>query len=100
MNVATKALHLTPECDRLVAVSGESQRIGAFFAWLTHDRDPQIELCERADRGDQLWPVSRSIEQLLAEYFEIDLDKVEAERRMLLSAVRLDHTLTEEPHDG
>jgi len=45
--------------------------------------DPQCELEE-----DELVLIRKSIEQLLAEYFEIDLQKVEEERRTILEHIR------------
>lgn len=77
----------TPELDRLKAVSEQSQIIGAFLDWLQCDTDlticEQVESHRRSD--DTLYlPASIGIEELLARYFEIDLAKIESERRTLL----------------
>ena len=85
--IAAKADELATECARLVKVSAESQKLGAFLEWLRGEKG--YELGEW-DKYDRLMPVSRRTEDLLAEYFGIDLEQVERERRMLLSALRLD----------
>lgn len=38
--------------------------------------------------GDEYTPAHKSIEQILAEYFDIDLAKIEAEKRAMLEALR------------
>jgi len=75
----------TTECDKLAAVSGDSQTIGAFLDWLQSEKG--YTLCD-VDRHDRFTPVSDGTQALLAEYFEIDLNKVEQERRGLLAALR------------
>lgn len=68
------------------AVQSKSQAIGEFLDLFC--REKGYSLCELV--GDQYEPVSRSIETLLAEYFEIDLKKVEDERRAILAHIRGD----------
>ena len=77
----------TPELDKMSIVQDKSQAIGQFIEWLG-ERDPQLYLCECAKEEEGFFPVYPSIEKLLAEYFEIDLNKVEKERRELLDYVR------------
>lgn len=80
----TPARPATPELERMSAVSDESQRIGEFLDWLVaHSR---IVLARY--RGDQLVPDYTDINALLAQYFKIDLDKIEKERRALLEHMR------------
>ena len=62
-----------PECDKLLEVKGDSQVIGEFLEWYRAQG-------ARTRRG--------SIEQVLANYFEIDLRRVEQERSALLEAIR------------
>ena len=71
-----------PECDKIVAVHDQSQKLGEFLDWL---REQGWELCEIWDDG--WYPIHKPAEQLLAEFFGIDLNKVEAERRALLEAI-------------
>lgn len=80
-----------PECEKMNAVSEDSNKIGAFLDWLNNEQcvvlaryydDVECENCEETSK--QLLPIRLSIEELLAEYFDIDLDKVEKERREIL----------------
>ena len=69
-----------PETDKLVAVSKDSQKIGVFLDWLQENEIVLARYCER----DDLHPLRQTIESLLAEYFEIDLNKVEKEKRAII----------------
>ena len=73
-----------PECNKMLEVQDQSQTIGEFLDWLLHDKGAEIAEW----RGDQLFPMRGSIESLLAEFFEIDLEKVEKERRAILEEMR------------
>ncbi len=75
------------ECEKLAQVAPESQKLGEFIDWLRDDQG--ITLC--IFDGRQFQHHGRRIEELLADYFEIDLDKVETERRALLDAMRESH---------
>jgi hypothetical protein len=84
-----------PECEKLAAVSETSQKIGEFLDWLLNDglreapplmgigRPPGVTLACRDPAGG-LVPLGWPIEYLLAAYFEIDLEKVENEKRVIL----------------
>lgn len=82
---------LTPELDRqkLARDKGHSQVIGEFLDWLGARA---VVLAQYHEDGDDLYellvPVGKNIEQWLAEYFEIDLNKIEKERQALLDYVR------------
>lgn len=80
-----------PEHDKLSAISEESQAIGTF---IESERHPYV-LAEwvtfEGRTTPTLVPVSRSIQQVLADYFGIDLNKIEAEKRQMLSEIRGDH---------
>ena len=92
----------TPECDKLKAVSGSSQDIGEFLDWLTGEKGLTVcnehehdEWCEGEDeiimcgtQSKEYTPAMLNIEKLLAEYFEIDLNKVEKERRAILAELQ------------
>lgn len=92
----------TPELERMSAVKDDSHKLGEFIDWLReekgwlfaayHKHDHECNRGHRCElRDDELVPQHTSIEKLLAEYFEIDLDKVEKEKRELLLAVRKDN---------
>jgi len=78
-----------PECERLKAVQEQSQIIGEFLEWLGDEKGYFI--CTYGDNAEfpQLpFLISDSRERLLAEFFGIDLDKVEKEKRALLEELR------------
>lgn len=83
-----------PESAKMLAVKEQSQVIGEFldsskyvlaeYVTVTY---PNM-LTERRHTATELRPVVTPIEQILAAYFEIDLDKVEEEKRAMLAALR------------
>lgn len=103
----------TPECDKLLAASKNSQSIGEFLAWVD---EQNIRLCHLVENEDgveyqivqkiEIDPESKeekvalklmdkkkvvrfkTIEEKLAAYFDIDLDIVEKERRAMLDHIR------------
>lgn len=79
----------TTELDKMAKVHERSQAIGAFLDWLGGERDYTIcELGENGEGMEEYFPVRPNIEKLLAEYFDIDLEKVEKERRKLLDSLQ------------
>lgn len=114
----------SPECEKMVKVAEDSQKIGEFLDWL---REQDIHLCsphahneycyrygdielkegERKSwdyigqakyvgekelncgfRNGEMLYIRESFEKLLARFFNIDLDKVEKERRSILEELR------------
>lgn len=79
-----------PEHKKLAAVMDESQIVGHFL-----DHSPYT-LAEYRDidgfRDPQLMPVTRSTEQVLAAFYNIDLAKIDAEKRQMLDEMRAAHT--------
>ena len=71
-----------PEHDKLHAIKDKSQLIGEFLEWL------QGKYTIAEYEGDLLWPVHVSIETLLADYFNIDLNALEREKEDILEAHR------------
>lgn len=82
VEVATAVVVETPELDKMQAVQDESQAIGSFLDYGGYT------LCEFDDVSERYVPVRKSIEEILAEYFEIDLKKVDDERRAILEGIR------------
>jgi hypothetical protein len=81
----------TPECDKQLAVKEDAQVIGEFIEWLRGERDCVIAEYTGNPKYSgryELFPINDSIEQLLADYYKIDLNKVEKERRKLLDLQR------------
>lgn len=75
-----------PECTKMVEASPVSQKIGEFVDWLRDEHD--LVLARWDDDDACLYEASAPMEQLLAEFFDIDLDKVKAERREILAELR------------
>lgn len=79
----------TPECDRMLAVRDQSQAIGEFIDWLNYEHE--VFLARYEDLDDYSQPVlmtfHRNMNELLAEFFGIDLAKVEAEKRAILDSL-------------
>ncbi len=74
-----------PEYEKMKAIQKESQSIGEFLAWL---ETKEIMLTKWDEKRDFYFSILRSSESLLAEYFDIDLDKVEKEQREILDEAR------------
>jgi hypothetical protein len=94
-----------PECDKLHSVKDESQIIGNFLDWLfsngkvlckwedTKYYDKNGNLTDKYNRDgysdlEGYYPTRDSIENLLAEYFEVNMDKVNKEREELLNWIQ------------
>jgi len=101
-----------PEHQNLKAISNKSQAIGSFLDWLSEEKS--IELAVRHKHTDSCYANLDSVDQamklhprrlcgytddelvsthipfrkLLAEYFEIDEEKIEREKRAMLSELR------------
>lgn len=80
-----------PEHDKQsAAIEAGSQTVGEFMEWLVEVK--RLELGhwvdgEHASRA-RFAPAGIPIQTLLAEFFEIDLDKIEQERRLMLDHQR------------
>jgi len=78
-----------PEHEKLKAVQAESQAIGEFMDWAMNARTPPILLREAVyDEYDRPLGKLITISDLLAEYFEIDQNKLETEKRKMLEELR------------
>ena len=80
-----------PEHEKLKAVQNDSQTIGEFLEWLCGPK--QVELAvwregEERDDDEQLRPINVNKEKILADYFDIDLVKLESEKRKMLAELR------------
>lgn len=90
----------TPELDRQAAVLDLAHSIGAFLEWLTGGGGGGVQLMrwvtdgtprtwtERDQPREFLVADGRSFEQLLAAYFQIDLDAIADERMALIDYLR------------
>ncbi len=98
----------TPELDKISEHREVSQEIGSFLDWLEYEaefgpkkgdgrkaairatklNDSPVKLCIFDDDTGEWEPVVLRIEEKLALYFDIDLNKVEQERQKVLEYVR------------
>jgi hypothetical protein len=91
----TRTNSTTPELDKMSKVieSGASDTLTGFYDWLT---DKGYRICEYVDSGRESWdgpvhefaPVHGGPEKLFAEFFKINLDKIETERRQIIKQYR------------
>lgn len=89
-----------PEHDKLQAISDESQTIGLFLDTSGYTlcrvmyRAPHngigalSETPTKDDQDGRLVPVSTPINDILADYFDIDQAKIEEEKRAMLDQLR------------
>lgn len=85
-----------PEHEKLSKVADRSQACGEFLEWLQYHKTYHI--CEWRDSrvdpnsGERLFEgmylVNTSIADMLGEFFGIDQDKIEAEKRQMLASLR------------
>lgn len=69
-----------PEHEKLAAVKDAAQAIGEFLEFGGYT------LCRwEPDMGDYPVPVGLPITRVLADYFDIDLSKIEQEKRAMLN---------------
>ncbi len=70
-----------PMLEKMKSVKEDSQKLGSFLDWLMNDQGYALA---KMDKYGELMPIYDSIEVILAEYFEIDLNQAEDEKRALL----------------
>jgi hypothetical protein len=78
----------TPESDKLLKVHKESQAIGEFLEWM---QSKGLSVCKLDEDTEQYFPDHVSIQNRLAKYYEIDMNKVERERRAILKGLNAAH---------
>lgn len=82
-----------PEHQKLQAIKDKSQAIGEFLDWLTSVKNYRIAKWIKYNEEDPesdstLQPACYPIERLLAEYFGINQNKLEQEKRAMLDTIR------------
>lgn len=71
----------TPELDKMRSVREQAATLSEFMDFLDSEN---ITLCDEGRHRDEYTPIYLSNEKLFAKFFEIDLNKVETERRAIL----------------
>jgi hypothetical protein len=85
----------TPELDKMKENKEASQIIGDFLEWLLNEQHTVLaryDITDDSSPDEELVPIVTNIEAVLAEYFGVDLNKAEAEKRAILDALRAHNT--------
>jgi len=77
----------TPELDKMVEIRDESQTISSFLEWLC-EKEVVLAKWYEEEFELELGHITETKEQLLANYFGIDLVKAEKERQAILDNIR------------
>lgn len=90
MNATTKKQPECPECEKLAKVSEESNKIGDFLEWLSSKGFVIAGYEHNIRNFEELVVVrgfqgSSGINNILAEYYGVNMNKVEKERKALLA---------------
>ena len=76
-----------PEHEKLAEVRDRSQAIGEFLEWLEDEHG--FSICERDPEFQSFYRlVYKPKEELLAEFFEIDLKKISKEKDAMVHELR------------
>ena len=71
--------------EKLKKVQKESQAIGEFIEWMQSDQGYTV--CENPT-GEEFFPVRFNIQEILAKFYGINLNKLEEEKRHMLTYIR------------
>ena len=78
-----------PEAEKLVKVSEKMQEVGEFMEWLGQRGIFLYEWqAKLGSTPEGFKPIEQPIERLIAEFYDIDMNKVEDERRALIDWMR------------
>jgi len=75
-----------PEHEKLKALQPQTKAVQAFIDWLFDEKGWTIANDDGKEhiRDSGLWPVRMSREEIMAAHFEIDLRKLDDEKRAML----------------
>lgn len=86
MSTAAETASQYPMSEKLAGVADQSRQIGEFLDWLESKGMTISEFVQYEGYSEpRLEPVSTGFERLLADYFELDLNELEKERRRILA---------------
>ena len=78
-----------PEHEKLEKLGDYPQVIGEFLEWMSYEKQIQRAIYSNTEKGDDnLYLDNTPTQDLLAEYFEIDRDKLEQEKQQMLEEMR------------
>lgn len=73
-----------PEHEKLKEIQSETQFLGEFLDWLS---SKEMAVCVYDDNAERWRPHRESITGLLAKFKNIDLQKIEYEKRQMLASL-------------
>jgi hypothetical protein len=74
-----------PEHTKLKEIQPQSQKVGEFLEWL---QENGYTICTFDKKHGEYASAYISIPQMLAKFFEIDSEKIEAEKQAMLEEIR------------
>lgn len=77
-----------PEHEKLEAIRDQSQIIGEFLEWLSSQGIHLAKWHSHATGWDESVPLFMRIEDILAQYFDIDQNRLEDEKQEILDSLR------------
>lgn len=85
IKLTRKEKELYPEHVKLEGVGDSRNIIGDFLEWLSYGTDYVVG---EWTTDDEITPSMKNTQQLLAEYYNINLNKLEKEKTAMLEAIR------------
>lgn len=76
-----------PQHEKLEKVQGKSQVCGEFLEWL-NSQGYHVARYGGEDGAEMLYPIAEPINSLLARFFDIDEDALEAEKVAMIDNLR------------
>lgn len=79
-----------PEHEKLAAISDKSQVIGEFLEWAQQEKGWHLAEWNTThfSNFDFMMPIPQTIQVILSMFFNIDLDRLEKEKRAMLDVQR------------
>lgn len=77
-----------PEHEKLDKIKDLSQTCGEFLTWLTNEKGVMLATYSDEEDDGNLYRYYTPINKLLGEFFEIDTEKLEAEKLSMLEEIR------------
>lgn len=80
-----------PEHDKISGLNGSNQTAGEFLDWIREEKGYDICEFKEGQWSGRYHAINTSTTKLVAEYFDIDLNAMELEKREMLQQCRDAH---------
>lgn len=78
-----------PEHEKLSGIKEQSQALGSILDWMFNEKGWYlVEWKEDDDGYKQRYAITSNVNQILAEYYKVDLVKLEEEKMQMLDEIR------------